>query len=71
MITVVSGLPRSGTSLMTQMLMQDFLQYLSIAGQTLPNRYETFQNQLRVCLVRMGRACQVHRNIGIDKDHFR
>ncbi len=49
--------------------MQDLLQYLGIGNQALALAEEFLDPALRVYLMRVRSAYQVHRNIGIDQDH--
>jgi len=49
--------------------MQDFLEYLGIGDQALALAEQFFHPALRVDLMRMRPAYEVHRNIGIDQDH--
>ena len=48
--------------------MQDLLQHFRVGDQSLPRRDKAFQQNLRLRLVRMRRADEVHRDIGIDED---
>ena len=48
--------------------MQDLLQHLRVSNQSLSGRDEAFQQNLRLTLMRMWRADEVHRDIGIDED---
>jgi len=48
----------------TQNLLQDF----RVGNQALPRGDQAFQQDLRFRLVQMGRADQLHRDVGIDED---
>src|SRR5579862_9929915 len=50
---------------------QDFLQHFSVANQARSLADELLQQTLRISLMWMRRAHQVHRYIGIDKNHLR
>jgi len=47
--------------------MQDLLQHFRISDQSLSRRDKAFQQDLRLSFVRMWRADEVHRNVGIDE----
>jgi hypothetical protein len=51
--------------------MKDLLQHLGIGHQPSALGNETLQEALRVGLVRVGGSHEIHRDIGIDKDHGR
>ncbi len=46
-----------------------FLEYFCIGDQTLAVAQQLLHPPLRVDLMRMGSAYQVHRNVGVDKNH--
>ena len=48
---------------------ENFLQYFGVSHQTLALAHQFFKPSLRVAPVGMGGADEIHRNIGIDKNH--
>jgi len=49
--------------------MQYFLEHFCVGDQALAVAQQLLHPSLRVDLMRMGSAYQVHRNVGIDQDH--
>lgn len=49
--------------------MQDFLKNLGVCHKTLPFTGQLLKQSPRVCLMRVRRANEVHRNIRIHKNH--
>ena len=58
-----------GTSIDRDIPVKDFLEHLGIRHKTLALRDEPLQGSLGVNLVRVRGADQVHRHVGIDKNH--
>src|SRR5438093_2166404 len=50
--------------------MQDLLEYFGVRDQTLALGNALFQKLLSVGLVRVRRAYQIHRYVGVDEDHL-
>ena len=48
---------------------EDFLEDFCVRNQTLTLAYQPFQQPLRIGLVQVGRARQIHGDIGVHKNH--
>jgi len=48
---------------------QNFLQHFGIGNQALALADQLFEQSLRVALVRVRRAHEIHRDVGVDENH--
>ncbi len=67
---VEGGLDRI-TAIYGNISMQDFMQDLGIRYETLTGSYKPFDQTLGIQLVRVRRSDKIHRDVGVNQDHWR